>query len=209
MIHLLATWTKNWRPLVDLVAPLWEEYAGRHPAIDFQLRQIEPTQQHISFPKTGAVAHFLEHHLDFGDATFVIDLDMIPTNMNYDLARTVVIGNLPSCGVVMGKDINGWNSGAYFIDDNPWARGWLKTILALGDLTTSEQHAMWLINEGFGVNEAQGINSIPYHEYEGFGFQKKDHYSQWEPGHFICHLPGMTMAKRIEILQKYIPLIQR
>ncbi len=59
------------------------------------------------------------------------------------------------------------------------------------------------------IKEMPGINSIPYHVYEGFNFERKDHYSQWKPGDFTLHLPGMTNAERIPILEDYSKLIIR
>lgn len=211
MIHVHATHTPDWKPLVDLVKPLWQEYADRHGyKLTLACAESHTPGCHYSFTKTYFTSQYLKHGAADADFVFVIDLDMIPTNMAYVLEDTVAQkGPSPSCGVVMGKDINGWNSGAYFITPQDWQPRWLDTVFALRGITTSEQHAMWLINEAFGVAETKTVNSIPYEAYKGFDFQKKDHYSQWEPSHFICHLPGMTMAERLRIFPQYIPQIIR
>jgi hypothetical protein len=208
MIHIFGIYTEDWEPLVDLVLPLWAEYAERHGHAG-HFGCFKPRfPEHYSFTKSAVIAEELAK-LPEHDSMFVIDLDMIPTNMTYDLGRTVVKSKYPSCGVAMGKDINGWNSGAYFIDNQPWALAWLKCIIELRKDLTSEQHAMWRINEAFGVVEAETINSIPYHVYEGFNHERKDHYSQWKAGDFTLHLPGMTNAERIPILEDYSKLIIR
>lgn len=203
MIHIFSTYTEDWKPLIDVVGPLWFEYAERH-GYQLQPEVVEPEfPEHYSFTKTAAVLRKAEA-VPHGDSIFVIDLDMIPTNMTYDLDMTLIRCAKGGAGTLsMGKDINGWNSGAYFVSGHPLNLSWLRTIVGLRSVCTSEQHAMWLINEAFGVGETKTINSIPYHEYEGFEFQTKDHHSQWQPGHFTCHLPGMTMEQRIELLASY------
>lgn len=209
MIHIFSTVTKDWQPLLDITTPLWMEYANRH-GYQADVAFVDPEfPEHYSFTKTAAVARKAAG-LNQGDALFVIDMDMIPTNLHYDLEMTIVRGSGRGPGTIaMGKDINGWNSGAYFVTCHPMNLAWLDCIVNMRSVCTSEQHAMWLINEPFGMAEAESINSIPYEAYEGFNFEKKDHYSQWEPGHFICHLPGMTMEDRILLLQQYIPKVIR
>lgn len=212
MTTIYATYTDEWKPMVDLVEPLWREYADRH---GYQLKLVLCDNHfppyHYSFTKTFFVSQWLKNGGSrFVDSTFVIDLDMIPTNMNHVLERTICRSGARGIGsVAMGKDINGWNSGAYFVSNLPYNLSWLDTIVNLRGVTTSEQHAMWLINEPFDVSETEAVNFIPYEEYEGFEFQRKAHYSQWEPGDFTLHLPGMTNEKRMELFAKYIPLIQR
>ncbi len=208
MIHIFATYTEDWKPLVDLTAPLWDEYAKRH-GYEFVLAKLpEPPANppHISFLKTAGVATFMRS-IPGNDLAFVIDLDMIPTNMTEPFKHR--LGDVQPFDVAMAKDINGWNSGAYFIKPTEKGLCWLDCIVTMRDVTTSEQHAMWLINEPFGVKEMPGINSIPYHVYEGFNFERKDHYSQWKAGDFTLHLPGMTNAERIPILEDYSKLIIR
>lgn len=207
-IHIFATYTKDWTALVDLVHPLWTEYAQRH---GYHLAVVETERiypEHYSFTKTYAAAEYLRLHRP--ELLWVIDLDMIPTDMTI-LAQSFLdpFGSLYS--VHLTRDINGLNSGSYFITPFVGAFMWLETIVGLRSVCSSEQHAMWLIQEGFnnvvGVLHHPSINSIPYHLYE-YGLRKEED-GQWGEGHLTCHLPGMSMAKRIEILKAFIPLIKR
>lgn len=202
MIHILGIYTKAWQPMVDLVQPLWREFADRHMH-GLLFSEVPPMfPEHYSFTKTAVVSAAAQVTKP-GDSIYVIDVDMIPTNMTYKLDETIVRATGRGAGsLAMGKDINGWNSGAYFVSCHPFNLAWLDTIVALRTVADSEQRVMWWINEPFGVGETETINSIPYHEYTAFGMEL-DHYSQWRPGHFVAHFPGMTMDQRLELLQRY------
>jgi hypothetical protein len=208
-MKILCVYSPDFKPLADITIPLWDEYTRRHKYkfhtyIGPNLGQLSGF--HYSFFKMKVVLEELENQPIF-DPMLVIDLDMIPTNF------TIPIGGFCSDlkDITITRDINGLNSGAFFIFKTPIAEMWLRSIISLRHHTTSEQHAMWWLQEAYDPYtkylDHPSINSIPYHLYD-YGLRKEEE-GQWGEGHLICHLPGMTNEKRIDIFNGYIPLIQR
>lgn len=218
-IHIIGYYTKDWIPLVDLVRPFWEEYAQRH-GYKLVLTQIEKHgPEHYSFTKTWMVGKYLKYGGADADLIWVIDLDMLPTNMTLPIGDMTCSFPRPDVitPISMAKDINGWNSGSYLVHcasryTQEKALCWLETIVGLRSVCSSEQHAMWMINEAFAVQEIRhpSFNSIPYCLYPGYDHLNVQHeQGNWEPGDLIFHLPGMEMKKRLELLEIYTHKITR
>lgn len=211
MTHIFATYTKDWLPLIKLVAPLWYEYADRHGyAVHFaETAPIFP--EHYSFTKTAEVARYLREQKP--ELLWVIDLDMIPTHMAEPAAIHLKSGR--SCPIQLTYDINGLNSGSFFIMPAVGALLWLDTVVGLRSVCSSEQHAMILINEAFKnfieVLPHPSINSIDYRMYPDYAADETITHERgnWQPGDLLVHLPGMSLTQRIHTLPTYLPHIIR
>lgn len=206
--HVLFVHDNSFNELADLVMPFWKEYCQRHGYnLTVDSTENEEPQFHYSFHKMRRVLAYLKYH-DPAEL-LILDVDMLPTNMTLSLHD--VVGSDYSA-ITMTRDINGLNNGATLLRyDTPVCRNWLKLIIALRSVTTSELHAMWLLDDVYKdytrVLPHANFNSIPYHLYE-YGLRKEED-GQWSEGHLLCHLPGMSNAKRMEIFTQMIPLIKR
>lgn len=106
----------------------------------------------------------------------------------------------------IAKDINGINGGSLVLRKCDLAIEWCNALLNLSKTAQGENHAMILLDEGTdrrfhdGTKFVPEINRIPYERYPDYG--RQDHPSQWESNGFVCHLPGMTPDRRVEIFRE-------
>ena len=210
MLHLYTLHTPDWGKLAGLVLPVWEEYAKKHGyKLTTETLPWDTHKKHYSFTKTEAVYKKLVS-ISKHDHLFVFDLDMLPTNLNVEIEDSW--RPYDDKHITLTSDINGLNSGAYIIRQGDVAQYWLSTICALHKVTTSEQHAMWELEEMYRPVTKYlphpSINSIPYDLYPDYG-RKTIEQGQWDNGQLLMHLPGMDMAKRIETFQNALPHIER
>lgn len=201
---IVCVYSPDFEPLLDLVAPVWIEYARKY-GYDMLFKElVRDPSEHYTFTK----CRWLEQKIQYGfsDAMFVIDLDMLPTNLTIPLEEFYKFSN-----ILMTKDINGWNSGSFFLYPKEITLAWLKTIVALRHHTTSEQHAMWWINEAFGVGEQPhpSFNSIVLDEYPIYAGKYTEKDGNWAPGHLLAHFPGMSMEQRLDLIPKYLAQVVR
>lgn len=210
MLHLYTIYTPDWGKLADVTLPIWEEYAKKHGyQLHHHVEAWDDHKKHYSFTKSQRVFDYMMKTPKY-DHIFVFDLDMLPTNLNIEIED----GWRPydDKHITLTSDINGLNSGAYIIRQGDVCRYWLSTICALHKVTTSEQHAMWELEEMYRPVTKYlphpTINSIPYDLYPDYG-KKTIEQGQWEPGQLLMHLPGMSMEKRLETFKNVLPHIEK
>jgi hypothetical protein len=101
-------------------------------------------------------------------------------------------------------DVNGLNTGVYFIRNTPKGRAFLASTMASAgraDFPT-EQDAIRMLLSLFYMGRFfkqlphPSINSYHYAEY---GMTKTHEEGEHQPGDFILHLPGCTNERRIEV----------
>lgn len=197
----------GWEELANLVVPYWQEYCQKW-GYTFHLEQgilPEYSNVHSSFSKTAQVLAYYKKEMP--QALWVVDMDMLITNFGIAAQNYISAKH----AITITNDINGLNSGSYFLNGF-WTTKcelWLKSVLSLRFQTTSEQHSMWWLEEAYREDTFYfphpSFNSIPYHKYS-YGQQQWDQ-GQWNEGQLLCHLPGMTNEQRIEIFNQIIPLI--
>lgn len=205
-------YTPDFQPLYDLVGPVWKEYCERHGSemvflCEDKIGQF--AQFHYSYYK---IQRALENYQQRRpDGMWVVDLDILPTNLGINPAAYLSANH----AITITRDINGLNSGSFFLNGF-WTTKvelWLKSVVALRHHTTSEQHAMHVLQEAYDPETffyAQpSFNSICYHDYPDFGGRHNDDPGCWKPGHPVAHWPGMTLQQRLDLIPKYLPLIVR
>lgn len=208
--HVLFVHNASFQPLADLVMPYWVEWCDRH---NYDLNTIVAEADprfHYSFEKMSQVLWYLTEN-DPAEL-LILDVDMLPTNLTLSLHD--VLGSDYSA-ITMTRDINGLNNGATLLRyDTQVTRNWLKLIIAMKEVTTSELHAMWILDAVYKdytrVAPHPSINSIDYLRYPAYagrGFSHEE--GLWMPGDLLVHFPGMNNQERIALFKQYIPLIQR
>ena len=209
-LHVFMVGTSDWAPLADIVLPTWTEYC-REYGYKFHVewgRKPEYDGFHISFSKIAQVLEYFKREMP--QALWCVDMDMMITN------HRIAAQNFPSAkhAITITKDINGLNSGSFFLNGF-WTLKcelWLRSILSLRHHTTSEQHAMNWLEEAYKEDTfyypQPSFNSIDYRAYPAFNdknYTEKD--GQWEGGHLLVHLPGQSLQERLARFPQYIPQI--
>lgn len=195
----------GWPELADMITPYWQEYCRKH-GYKFHVEMgIKPGYEdvHSSFSKTAQVLDYYKKEMP--DALWVVDFDMLITNFDVMAHQFVSAKH----AITITKDINGLNSGSYFLSGF-WTTKcelWLKTVLSLRKYTTSEQHAMWWIAAAYHDDTFYwphpSFNSIDYAMYPAFEKSYSHEQGQWQPGDFLVHLPGMSLSQRIDLFPTY------
>lgn len=207
MITIFTAYTPHpdWNPLADLVVPILQEYSDRHGYELVVHKGGHPLHPDWAFPMqrtalfrdllVSSKSHFLWN----------IDIDTMITNLTIPVSQYVDSRYLAKKkDIFMARDLNGLNAGSYILRNNNFSESWLSSVLSLESVATSENHAMWLLDERPVFRNATftlphpSINSVPYHLYPSLG-RKSVQEGQWEAGQLLAHLPGMTPQDRFKI----------
>jgi hypothetical protein len=201
---LTACMGEDWKPLRDIVEPNLREYAARW-GHDFQILDGPYYDHSWSYPmqKTAFVRDVVQESKS--EFFWVLDIDLLITNMILDVRDWLDDEH----AIFMAKDISGQlNCGSYLIRNCAMAKVWLDSIIRLREETTSEQHAIIELGKAETFSEATrilphpSINSLALDLYPLYG-RSSVKEGQWENGHLVVHLPGMTPQRRAEILGQY------
>ena len=143
-----------------------------------------------------------------------IDLDTLIANHETKIQDFIYLGkSLHIC-----RDINGINAGVFILKNNEWADDFIQFVLSYEGQMDCEQNAIdhymekWPHDEQIKILPHPSINSYPmdYYapSYGKIGYKRGDiverpehEEGDFECGDFICHVPGHTIPKRLEILK--------
>lgn len=199
----------NYQPLANIVVPNLGKYAekNKYTAIVYQ---IPMTSLQYGFEKF----RLIKHEFERGEVDLLLctDLDVLITNHSTRIESFVDDQH----DFYMTRDVNGINTGTFIIVDSEWSRVWIDMLLSHQNEFDNEQVAIdyfrndsqW--KEKIKILPHPSVNSYPYSYYAPnwgiIGDRKIDKPSlvegDWQNGCFICHLPGMTIEKRLEIFTK-------
>lgn len=203
-LHVLMV-LNGWPELGEIILPGWREYCAEY-GYTFHLEEgvkSEYTDVHSSFGKTAQVLDYYKREMP--QALWVVDADMMITNFR------IAAQNFPSAqhAITITRDVNGLNSGSYFLSGFWMTKCelWLRSILSLRHHTTSEQHAMFWLEEAYKEDTFYyphpSFNSIDYAQYPAFEKAYSRSQGQWKPGDLLVHLPGMSLKQRLELFPTY------
>lgn len=192
---MLSVWTPDYSGLASIVLPNREEYCRAH---GYELHTFEadkPTDCSGYWLPFIALDGLLPHF----NVIAVLDIDMVITNRDVSLLPFV------RTPVVAGSDIHGFNSG--FTVWRPEAMPMLKRVLAsrkhFDGYPSPDQVAlahMLICEPGkVSIRQQRECNSYLYAEY-GLVYPTGEH----QPGDFVIHFPGLSMARRIELAREYV-----
>jgi hypothetical protein len=111
---------------------------------------------------------------------------------------------------IIGVDIHGINNDVFFLRNTAESKAFLeKTLFWNGSIDTDQAAMSLVMNETKGLRVKQVhqklFNSYLYSEYT-YPDSKGGDYSD---GDFVLHLPGMSNARRIELVNQYLPKVIR
>jgi hypothetical protein len=201
-ICILILCTESWQELADIVLPNVERYCSRYHYSFFFNKQKE----YDGFDKIRAIKKTFERG-DF-DIIWSLDCDTLITN------HTIRIDDFieDKFDFYICEDYNGINAGSFIVKntiEGNWFMNWLMPMK--GDVgiyceQDAIKHYMRLLPEERDVEikvlPHPSINSYLYQNYLEIPPQTHEE-GQWQPNDFLLHLPGLSMDKRLAILNEY------
>lgn len=206
-IAITAEATESYLPVSNITFPILQEYADRH-GYTFIPKVVTESERGPVWERVRSLQSALEAH----DWAVHIDADCLITNLNIPL--TEIIENYKSVIVSKAETEDHrlvLNDGFLAIKDSIAGFGILaycwKHLNAPEDKIFCLQDALQYLydfgtdelKQSFGIVPQKSVNSFLYEEYG----MPKETIGNWERGHFVLHLPGMSTEKRVELLTKY------
>lgn len=151
--------------------------------------------------------------LGYGFDVFVwMDLDSIVTNSEVRI-EDIVTENLGDGHFLWSYDYAGPNSGVYITRYTPQGAHWMDRAYAtMLENGLADETAMEILQttapfrDWVRVIPGRVMNAYPSELYgwDKWGIDYARTVNHWEPGCFICHLPGLPNEKRIPLLKQYL-----
>ena len=200
-IAIISAWDKKYDALANITSPNHKMYCDKHGYELVTVNNWEGTWEGRG-PQWSRldVARKTLHRFD---AIFIIDIDMIITNMN------IKIEDLATHDFVCTYDVNGFNAASIILKNTEWAINFIDKYWTVGNrylnFPNPEQTCMAHLlicepKDKWDIKPQRTMNSFPYQYYEDLDFPE----GTWAPEDFILHTPALPLEQRIEILGKAI-----
>lgn len=205
---LSSSFDSPYKGVADLTLPVLMEYCNRH---GYELS----VKQNMT-PKRGVIWQRIEDMMNVPTGANWLahaDSDVLITNLTIPLDSIVSqsegYGSNPYPLIIVGSDQNGINDGILFIRNVTAAR------LMVADIMQSSAECFQAaLQEAIrSDDEVKFATTIApqrlFNSYFEGEYPDQDPNGVWRTGDFCFHLPGRSNPRRVEILQQFIPLIQR
>ncbi len=204
-VAILTMWAENYSELAAITIPVMEKYCSKHNYNLIALKIPQLQDNSYGFEKIRQLKNIINDY----DAILCIDPDALITSHEIKIEDFIKDHH----SLYISKDINGFNAGVFIVTNTEWTDGLLNYILSLKGEFNNEQEAIEelyspdsLIKE---LTFPNNLQSIPYEFYaptwgsiKGTQKGKPTHDEGcWEPLDFICHVPGLALNERINILR--------
>lgn len=196
-------YTPSYAPLAAIIIPNLISYCKKH-GYHYMINETKDDEFH--FIKTRDTRKLL----DVFGVVFTIELDALITNHNIKVEDFLD----DTHDIYITTDRNGVNFGAFIAKSTQYTKDLLDEINDNKNNYGDEQNFM----ESYHHPKCKVVNhpcfnSIPYKYYEPslgvIGYKDGDAVTMptheggnWEPADFVCHTPGMSLMRRIEIFQE-------
>lgn len=204
-IAVTTFYSKSYRGLAEITTNVLRQYCNKH-GYDLYIHEVE--DGNVDFIITRDVRNLLDDY----DIVMGIECDILITNLNYKIED--FIDNEHDFFIC--KDVNNINAGCFIAKSTQYGVHLISFILMNEGRFKTEQNVLEHYQPKANVKYLNhpSINSIPYNEYApSYGYINWDQYTprktkptlemgDWQKGNFNCHLPGMTLERRIEIFKK-------
>lgn len=198
-IGVFTNYDEVFKPVADITVPRMESYCKKH-GYTFCADTQKLTPFRVVWEKFRVLKEVVPHY----DWSLYLDTDVLITNPEIKLEKHLD----DSSEVIVAMDMNGLNCGAMFFKRTPGVIKLIEDTLrkATYPEITSEQHgfietlADAALSVKYRLAPQRHFNSYPYELYN----LPATTIGNWEPGDFAMHLPGMTVAQRVEIFNRYL-----
>lgn len=195
-ITLLTVHSPNWKSLTDLTLPNWRAYCRKH-GYDFIARSHKDSPDRFFNWLRFEDAYDYLHLYDMAEVMMLIDADTICTNPDIKIESLLVEDH----DFYITKDANGLNAGVQIWRANNWSERFMFEVLELRNKHDGDQRAIEELLPRYmdrtKILPQSSMNSYINSEYMP---SEQNAEGDWRENHFILHLPGLSMSRRIEIL---------
>lgn len=207
---LLTLYYDNYNSLAELVLPNWMEYCKRH-GYDLITHVGDYGYSHdipIGFHKIKLLYDVLFASLNPPDVVWCLDLDVLITNQ--DISIDTFVCQHPNKSYFVCNDVNGLNNGSFIVRRNNATKEILEFMLRNEERRQNEQDTLkfnWrsrTFASHIQILEHPAINSLRYDLYAEHRHHAAARLDQWKPDHFVLHLPGMNLNRRLDIFSKIL-----
>jgi len=212
-IGLLNVYDQNYQSLADITIQNKKDYCDLHgyEFIDFSIAKNN-TGKHVAFSKFYAALKKMYNY----DWIFYNDLDSLI--MNYNIKLESFIDN--NYDMIVSYDINGLNSGQWFVKNSPWAHSFMKKVFCRDEFNEfggwADQIAFcntWLYS-GEAMQKTKVVPQKLFNSYLYETFGKNDEgdspywpQGQFQKGDFCLHFCGMPHDMRESYIKQYLPMV--
>jgi hypothetical protein len=208
-IAFINSYDAGYKNIADLTVPNKKEYCAKN-GYDFLEIVDEDTQgKHPAFAKFSSTLKYMP----FYDWVFYNDTDSLI--MNYNIKLESFIDN--NYDLIVSYDINGLNSGQWFIKNTPWAYNFLTKVYNRNEFSSfggwADQVSFcntWLYS-GEAMQKTKVVSQKLFncYLYETFGKNDEGDFPNWEQGQFelgdFClHLCGLDVKTRTDFINNYL-----
>ncbi len=214
-VTLLTGCDRAFSPVLEPTLPGKTEYCKRH-GLHFVNRAYhagargtrEYWRRHISgknpartLAAWGDREKLMLEELYKAEWLWFLDADTLIMNHRIDI-RTI-IDSAFDC--VIGVDVNGINNGSFLLRSGPIARQFLQDVLDLRHECPNDQVAMSAVMAKTPEFRVKYVSQRAFNSYleVEYGRPDDDRYAYRE-GDLVLHLPGLSNARRIELIQRYL-----
>lgn len=203
-LTLLMQYNAVFAPVGDITSARNRAYCLRH-GFSFGLSIGEPESG--VHPVYGKI-ELLRSQLLTSRSDWFLWMDADAVILNQELDARAFLDE--AFDLIISNDCNGLNSGVFFIRNSPWSRALIESVYALRRVmpneTMAEQNAMRAL-----LSIPSMATHVKYAEQTDFNSYLQEKYGrpadspgQYQPGHFILHLPGMNQQDRIDTLNSML-----
>lgn len=206
-IAIQILYTTGWKDIADIVLPVAKNYCDKHGYKLVDVEYNEPAQSDMGYDKFRWVKKLSVVDVD---VIFCLDLDTLITNHGVTVESFLDEEH----DFYICKDYNSINAGSFIIRKSLWAESFIDFVLSQQgiDKMYCEQNAIEKYMElnpqeqKIKVLPHPSINSYFYGLYPEIPAQTHEQ-GEWVMGDFILHLPGVSLERRKQILEKTKDLI--
>ena len=198
-VAIVSAWSEDFYPLAQVTLPNIAAYC-KYKHYDLI---TNPAWKGDRGPQWARMDLALKHLARY-DVLFVMDIDAIITNFDYEFNWLIKT----SRDLTTTQDVNGLNCGMMILQQSVWSLDFMRRYWETGarylhhinpeqtcmaHMLTCEPQDKWM------VKPQREFNSFRYEEYEGLNYPE----GQWKEGDFVLHLPSMSNDRRIEIFNEH------
>lgn len=195
-IAISTIWNDDFRDIAAITVPILTEYCLRHGYTLHAVHSDESSPE-IVWQRLDGVTTLFSHH----NCVVHMDADVLITNM------TKTIEEIPGRQHWhIATSENGIiNDGVFIWNTNKWV-AFLSSEERFGDFSSPQDAINKTHGKFMDIHHVppRTMNSVLNAEYG-----QTNELTEWQPGDFVLHLPGMGNPRRIEILKEYSQKIIR
>lgn len=190
--------TINWSDIAAFVIPNLEDYCIKH-GYDLEWQEVLPYSTYTGIEKLTMIRECLE----IGDIAIVLDCDTLLTNHSVKIESFIdEKHDFFIC--------EGLNAGVFIVKSSVWLNVFIDSMMELirDGKYHCEQDAIVDLMKNRNVSRMVKVlphpafNSYLSELYPDIPQPVTKEQGQWEPELFLCHLPALSIEKRIEELNK-------